>query len=87
MNYIYHRVPKEMRGEVLFPLNTLKETEPDLYEKESAKYVGRDVGTISRELKRNRTRQYKQYMPVMAQAIAGTRTHRQRTAAPLKKSD
>jgi|GEM_PF-528922 len=49
-----------------------------------AKYVGRDVGTISRELKRNRTRQYKQYMPVMAQAIAGTRTHRQRTAAPLK---
>jgi hypothetical protein len=42
MNYIYHLVPKEMSGEVLFPLNTLKETEPDLYEKESAKYVGRE---------------------------------------------
>jgi hypothetical protein len=42
MNYIYHWVPKDMRGEVLFPLNTLKETEPDLYEREVAKYVGRE---------------------------------------------
>lgn len=42
MNYIYHWVPKDMRGDVLFPLNTLKETQPDLYEKEASKYVGRE---------------------------------------------
>lgn len=31
-----------MQGEVLFPLNTLKNTHPDLYEKEASKYVGRE---------------------------------------------
>jgi hypothetical protein len=31
-----------MRGEILFPLNTLKYKHPDLYEKEASKYVGRE---------------------------------------------
>ncbi len=31
-----------MRGDVLFPLNTLKDTQPDLYEKEASKYIGRE---------------------------------------------
>lgn len=31
-----------MQGNVLFPLNTLKETHPDIYEKEASKYVGRE---------------------------------------------
>ena len=42
MNYLYHWVPKDMRGDTLFPLNTLKEKYPDLYEKEASKYVGRE---------------------------------------------
>lgn len=42
MNYIYHWVPKDLRGNILFPLNILKDTQPDLYEKEAGKYVGRE---------------------------------------------
>jgi len=39
---IYHRVPKDMQGKVLFPLNTLKDIHPNLYKKEASKYVGRE---------------------------------------------
>ncbi|HEV7702310.1 MAG TPA: hypothetical protein VGO63_02620 [Candidatus Paceibacterota bacterium] len=42
MNYLYHWVPKDMRGNVLYPLNTLKDSHADLYEKEASKYVGRE---------------------------------------------
>ena len=49
-----------------------------------AEQVGRDVGTISRELKRNRTRSYKVYTPVCAHEIANRRGVKQRTKAPLK---
>lgn len=42
MNNIYHLVPKDMQGEVLYPLNTLKHTHPKVYEKEVGKYVGRE---------------------------------------------
>jgi hypothetical protein len=42
MNYIYHWVPKDMQGEVLYPLNTLKNIHPEVYEKEANKYVGRE---------------------------------------------
>lgn len=42
MPYLYHRVPKEMEGNVLFPLNRLKETLPAIYEREVRKYEGRE---------------------------------------------
>lgn len=31
-----------MQGDVLFPLNALKKTHPDLYKKQASKYVGRE---------------------------------------------
>ena len=42
MYYLYHRVPEQMEGNILYPLNTLKEKNPELYEKESAKYKDRE---------------------------------------------
>ena len=42
MHYIYHKVPKGMQGNVLFPLNMLKETHPDVYAEEASKYATRD---------------------------------------------
>lgn len=42
MNYIYHWVPENMQGDILYPLNVLKEKHPDLYQKEADKYVGRE---------------------------------------------
>lgn len=44
----------------------------------------RDVGSISRELKRNRSRHTKTYTPVTAEEMSQKRTQRQRTKAPLK---
>lgn len=43
MAYLYHRVPLDMRGDILYPLNQLKDIYPDIYGKENAKYVGREV--------------------------------------------
>jgi hypothetical protein len=40
--FIYHRVPANMEGTTLYPLNVLKDTHPDLYEKYSAAYAGRE---------------------------------------------
>ncbi|HET8574815.1 MAG TPA: group-specific protein [Candidatus Paceibacterota bacterium] len=42
MNFIYHRVPQNMRGDVLFPLNVLKEKYPEVYDQAAAKYAGRE---------------------------------------------
>ncbi len=42
MNYIYHWVPENMQGDILYPLNILKEKYPDLYQKEASKYTGRE---------------------------------------------
>jgi hypothetical protein len=42
MNYLYHRVPKGIRGDILYPLNTLRDIFPDLYEEHSKKYKGRE---------------------------------------------
>lgn len=41
MDYLYHGVPKDMRGNTLYPLNQLKEFYPDIYEKEATKYKNR----------------------------------------------
>ena len=41
MFYLYHSVPKECIGTVLYPLNELKEIYPEAYVKEFSKYAGR----------------------------------------------
>lgn len=51
---------------------------------EIARRIRRNVGTMSRELKRNRSRYTKQYNPVKAQEISSKRQLLQRTKAPLK---
>ena len=38
---LYHRVPSEMKGHALHPLNAMKDAEPEVYEKEVAKYARR----------------------------------------------
>ncbi|MBC7981444.1 hypothetical protein H7X65_00005 [Candidatus Parcubacteria bacterium] len=40
--YLYHRVPDDLEGQTLFPLNTLKEKYPELYDKKVRKYIGRE---------------------------------------------
>lgn len=42
MNYLYHRVPKNLQGNILYPLNTLKDMHPDIYQEHYAKYLGRE---------------------------------------------
>lgn len=42
MNYLYHRVPKNLQGNTLYPLNVLKEKLPNVYESEIKKYKGRE---------------------------------------------
>jgi len=41
MSYLYHQVPKDQQGTVLEPLNSLKISNPDLYEVKVAKYQDR----------------------------------------------
>lgn len=36
--YLYHHVPEDQVGDVIYPLNQLKEISPDLYKKHFAKY-------------------------------------------------
>ncbi len=48
MSYLYHLVPEDMQGDILYPLNQLKERYPYLYTKESQKYVGREHITQQR---------------------------------------
>lgn len=38
MYYIYHGVPDEMIGSILFPLNQMKQTLPEIYAKNLVKY-------------------------------------------------
>lgn len=42
MKYLYHRVPKDFQGNIIYPLNVLKETLPNVYEREVKKYKGRE---------------------------------------------
>lgn len=42
MNFLYHQVPKNMEGEILYPLNELRAAEPELYAEHAKKYVGRE---------------------------------------------
>lgn len=52
--------------------------------REIGRRLKRDVGTICRELKRNRSRYTKRYEPVKAEEISQRRQIKQRTKAPLK---
>lgn len=41
-NYLYHQLPEDMKGDVLYPLNELKDIDPDLYKAKVTKYQGRE---------------------------------------------
>jgi hypothetical protein len=43
MPFVYHMVPKDMVGAVLYPLNVLKDKNPEAYEFQVKKYKGREV--------------------------------------------
>ncbi|HUO55842.1 MAG TPA: hypothetical protein VMU27_00170 [Candidatus Paceibacterota bacterium] len=42
MEYLYHRVPTNMAGTILYPLNILKELHPEIYSEHVKKYEGRE---------------------------------------------
>lgn len=42
MHFLYHRVPENMRGTMLLPLNAFRERWPELYRAQAAKYAGRE---------------------------------------------
>ena len=42
MHYLYHWVPDNMKGDVLYPLNILKNIDTDIYTAAASKYVGRE---------------------------------------------
>lgn len=41
-NFLYHRVPEKMEGNILYPLNELKDVYEDAYAREVKKYEGRE---------------------------------------------
>ena len=43
MSNLYHFVPKNMKGDVLYPLNELKDIHPAIYEEAKSKYKGREM--------------------------------------------
>lgn len=47
-NYLYHKVPEKMEGNILFPLNTVKEILPSIYAQAVSKYEGR--GRVMRKV-------------------------------------
>lgn len=42
MTFVYHLVPKNITGDVLYPLNMLKTYHPEIYENRVQKYQGRE---------------------------------------------
>lgn len=42
MNYLYHRVPQNMKGETLYPLNRMKDIDPEIFSEHLKKYEGRE---------------------------------------------
>jgi hypothetical protein len=43
VRFVYHAVPNEMVGELIYPLNELASAAPEIYEKQRAKYLGREA--------------------------------------------
>ena len=39
MEFLYHRVPVNMEGSILYPLNQLKNLHPDIYVEHVKKYA------------------------------------------------
>lgn len=48
MHYLYHRVPKNLTGDTLYPLNVLRTKLPAIYEGQVSKYIGREEVTQQR---------------------------------------
>lgn len=48
MNYLYHRVPEKMQGDFLYPLNVLKDKNPEVYLQEVKKYAKRERLLVKR---------------------------------------
>jgi hypothetical protein len=47
IRYVYHRVPPDLRGTVLYPLNRLADVHPDLYEELQQNYATRrDIAAL-----------------------------------------
>ena len=42
MAFIYHKVPADMSGNILYPLNVMEKINPEIYEKAVKKYEGRE---------------------------------------------
>ena len=42
MPYLYHMVPQDQSGTTLYPLNQLRDIEPELYREKAGKYDGRE---------------------------------------------
>jgi hypothetical protein len=42
MMYLYHKVPSDLKGSILYPLNELRSIYPELYTKKMEKYEGRE---------------------------------------------
>lgn len=40
--YLYHKVPDDLKGNIIYPLNELKNIHPDLYLYKAEKYKGRE---------------------------------------------
>lgn len=51
MSYIYHIVPPNITGAILYPLNQLKHKYPNLYQAQVKKYKGREI-LLERKLPR-----------------------------------
>ncbi len=45
MKYVYHRKPHNKVGNILYPLNEMEKTLPEVYFSESTKYKGREAQT------------------------------------------
>ena len=48
MNFIYHRVPRNMAGTILYPLNELRDVNESVYQEHVKKYEGREHLTEAR---------------------------------------
>lgn len=42
LKFLYHKIPSGMQGDILYPLNVLKNISPEHYNTEVAKYIGRE---------------------------------------------
>jgi hypothetical protein len=43
MAFVYHGVPRDMVGDVIYPLNRLRQVDERLYEVQAGKYAGRET--------------------------------------------